>query len=146
MAPIIIKAVLPLPNTAKKVENLQSDFGLTHEAITDESSSLGTQTDITGYEFLSPTVLGMSHDLSCDKMTKDVQTNSLALSEFGTQTPLLSDSWSQSFLHSRNDITDLFDTETIDFGTQTLDDINVITSQELGIQTHNFTRDQGSQT
>ena len=110
--------------------------------LTDEASlqsvELATQTEWTDYEFLTS---DSSHD-------KDVQTNCLAQCEFGTQTmPLLSDSWSESYLHS-NDITDIFDTETIDFGTQTMltPPLTLTSHEELGIQTYNFTKDQSSQT
>ena len=106
-----------------------------------QSVELATQTELTGFEFLTP-----AHDDSLHLLQdKDAQTNPLALCEFGTQTmPLLSDPWPHPF---RGDISDLFDTETMDFGTQTLDTTGLTPYSSQEDLTYNFTtKDQSSQT
>ena len=114
---------------------------------TSNSVELATQTELTGYEFLT------SHSPETDtSVTKEPNSNPLC--EFGTQTmPLLSDSWPRPLINTptRGDIPDLFDTETIDFGTQTLQNNSSVfnpyaTHEDFAIQTYNFTKEQGSQT
>ena len=106
---------------------------------------LGTQTDISGNEFLSSSFSTCCTTSNMLSLSQEVQTNLITQCEFGTQT---FDSWPHPLIHSSDIAFDEFlGTGFIDFGTQTLESaFDDVTSLDFGVQTLSHTRDQESQT